>query len=120
MADARYFELNDDIGLAPSHLTDTETGQPVENPAAGTPEPLVHFSLTIGVPTMVGADLIQVPETVTLDPIAGTRMLKIEDALVANAMQAHPLFHEVDPPTRKGLTSARKDTEDARQAGKEA
>lgn len=119
MPDSAYFELNDDVGLAPSHLTGPD-GEPVENPAAGTPDPLTHLSLTIGVPTMVDGEILPVSQTVELEPIPGTRILKVDDQLVANAMRSHPLYHEIDAPSQKDLKGSRKDTEDARAAGKEA
>lgn len=119
MPDSRYFELNDDVGLAPAHLTGSD-GQPVENPAAGSPEPLQQVSLVVGVPTMVGGDLVDVAQTVELKPIAGTRILKVDDALVASAMGGHPHFHEIDAPSQKDLKGARSTTEDARAAGEEA
>lgn len=118
MSDARYFELNDDVGLAPSHIV--KNGQEVENPAAGTPEPISEVSLTVGVPTMVDGELLPIAQTVTLKPIPGTRILKVEDALVANAMGSHPLLHEIDAPSKKDLAGARTTTEDARSAGEEA
>lgn len=117
-ADARYFELNDDVGLAPTHII--KNGEEVENPAAGTPEPLAKVTLQVGVPTMVDKELVQVAQTVKLDPIPGTRILKIEDPLVASAMSGHPLYHEIDAPSKKTLDTARSTTEDARNAGQEA
>lgn len=118
MPDPRYFELNDDVGLAPPYLTGSD-GQPVENPAAGSPEPLQHVSLVVGVPTMVDGELVDVAQTVELKPIAGTRIVKVDDALVANAMGAHPHFHETDAPSQKDLKAARTTTEDARAASEE-
>lgn len=119
MPDSRYFELNDDVGLAPRYLTGAD-GQPIENPAAGSPEPLQTVSLVIGVPTQVQGDIVDVATTVELKPIAGTRILKIDDALIASAMGGHPHFHEIDPPKKKDLAEARSTTEDARVAGEEA
>lgn len=119
MPDSRYFELRPDIGLAPPYLTGKD-GQPVENPAAGTPEPLVEERLTIGVPTKVGNDIIAVPQPVTLKPIPGTRILKVDDPLAASALTGHPNYVEIDAPSAKDLKGARSTTEDARNAGQEA
>jgi hypothetical protein len=119
MPDSRYFELAPHIGLAPNFLTGKD-GQPVENPAAGSPEPLVEERLTIGVPTMVGKDVIPVPQSVTLKAIPGTRILKVDDPLAASALAAHPNYIEIDAPTKKSLAGARSTTEDARSAGQEA
>ena len=98
MADARYFELNDDVGL------DHE----------GNPQPLVETGLTIARPTMVGGEVVDAVESVPLTPIPGTRILKIEDPVVANAMSTHPLYHETEAPSKKDLDAARKTTEAAR------
>jgi hypothetical protein len=117
-ADARYFELNDDVGLAPQYITGKD-GEPVVNPAAGSPEPLHHMSLTVGVPTQVGDDILTVPQTVDLTGIPGTRIIKVDDVLVANAMAGHPLFHETEAPSQKDLKAARSTTEDARAASEE-
>ena len=119
MPDSRYFELNDDVGLAPQYLTGKD-GQPVENPAAGSPEPLVEETLIIGVPAMAGNDIVNVAQEVKLKPIAGTRILKIDDALVANVLATSPKYHEIDAPSKKDLAGARSTTEDARSAGEEA
>lgn len=118
MPNSRYFELNEDIGLAPTHLAGSD-GQPVENPAAGSPEPLQAVSLVVGVPTMVDGDLVDIATSVELKPIAGTRLVKVDDPLVASAMGSHPHFHEIDAPSQKDLKGARSTTEDARAAGEE-
>lgn len=119
MPESRYYELNDDVGLAPDFITGKD-GKPVKNPAAGSPEPLQTVALQVGVPTMVGKDLVQVPQTVELTPIPGTRILKVDDPLVASVMSSHPLYHEIDAPSKKDLAGARSTTEDARTAGQEA
>jgi hypothetical protein len=119
MPDSRYFELAPHIGLAPNFLTGKD-GQPVENPAAGSPEPLVEERLTIGVPTMVGKDVIQVPQSVTLKAIPGTRILKVDDPLAASALAGHPNYHRDRRAHQEVLAGARSTTEDARSAGQEA
>lgn len=118
MPDSRYFELNEDVGLAPKYLTGSD-GEPVENPAAGSPEPLQTVSLVVGVPTQVGNDIVDVATSKELKPIAGTRIVKIDDPLIASAMGGHPHFHEIDAPKKKDLAGARSTTEDARAAGEE-
>lgn len=115
---ARYFELNDDVGLAPAFLTGPD-GNPVKNPAAGTPEPISVLTLQIAVPVMVGKGVAETTSEVTLKPVAGTRIVEITDPLLANAMGTHPLFHEIDAPTKKQLADARKTTNDAASGGKE-
>lgn len=120
MPDSRYFELNDDVGLAPPFLTGKD-GKPVENPAAGSPEPVQNVSLVVGVPTQTpSGEIIDVATSVELKAIPGTRILKIDDVLVASAMGGHPHFHEVDAPSKQDLAGARSTTEDARAAGEEA
>lgn len=99
MAEARYFELNDDVGI------DHE----------GNPEPLVEVGLTVARPAMVDGAVVDAVESVQLKPIPGTRILKVEDVVVANAMASHPLYHETEAPSKKDLDAARKTTEAARK-----
>lgn len=117
MPESRYFALNDDVGVAPTHLTGPD-GLPVDNPEAGQLEPAREMALTIGVPTQVGRDIISIPQAVTLEPIAGTRVFKIDDPLVANVLGDHPHLHEVDPPDRSDLKAERDKTAAAREAAK--
>lgn len=132
MSEPRFFELNDDVGLAHTHLTgpDGPDSEPVENPAAGSPEPLQRVSLTIGVPTMVAGEVLPVATAVQIEPAArieehtrcrvipDTRVVEVADPLIANAMSGHPHFHEIDPPTKKAA-AAKAATEAARAAGEE-
>lgn len=115
MADPRYFKLRDDIGVEPDFVTDTKTGEPVENPKAGELSPLRSENITLAVPTMVDDQVVSVVETVTLEPIPGTRILKIDDPLIANAVAELGKYDEVEPPSKSDLSAARHETEAGRQ-----
>lgn len=127
MPDSRHFELNGDVGLAPRYLQGPD-GEPVENPAAGTPDPLVRFGVTVAVPTLVDGELVAVAtaidierapalsDTVRSRVIPDTRIVETSDALVANVIAQHPAFHEIESPTKKVEAAAAKATEDARAA----
>lgn len=102
--DKRYFRLFDHIGVEPPYVTDPKTGQPVENEKAGELQPLREFGLAIQIPTMVGGEIVPVNETLTVYPDGDPldRTIATDEPLVANVLQAHDLFYEVDPPKRSG------------------
>lgn len=115
MTQARYFELLDHIGVEPDYITDPKTGEPVANKAAGELQPLQHETVNVSVPTMVGNELIPVAQGVTVNAIPGTRILKIEDPLIANVIGDLGKYREIDPPDQGDLKKSRKETEAARQ-----
>lgn len=98
----RYFQLNDDVGLN----------------ANGHPEPLHEIGLAVTTVSMQAGEVVELPDRVTIKPIAGTRTFKHDDPRVAAAMLDSGLVHEIDPPTNTQIAGARKTTQDAReQAG---
>lgn len=116
----RYFELNDNVGVEPDYITDPKTGEPVANKAAGELQPAQGWGMNIGVerPTQVGGkiEMVAYGYSVTIEPIPGTRIYKIDDAEVAMAVAGQTgICHEIDPPSQPDLKEARKDTEAARQ-----
>lgn len=115
MPNARYFRLRDDIGIEPPYLIDPATGDPVANPRAGELQPLQHETLSLGIPTMVDDELVNIAQPVTIPAIPGTRILKIDDPLVANGVAALGKYDEIDAPTKRDLDKARKETEPARE-----
>ena len=124
MPEARYFELLPHVGVEPAKLVNDQ-GEPVDNPKAGELQPMQRSTLNLAIPTKVangpdGTQVLLTSQAVTIDPIPGTRITKVDDPLVANALTDHPLFREIDPPKQKDLAAARKDTEAARErAGEE-
>lgn len=124
MPNARYFELLPHVGIEPPKLVNDQ-GEPVDNPKAGELQPLQPSTLTLGVPTKVKTtapgepDVLIAQQTVTITPIPGTRITKVDDMLVANALAEHPCFTEIDAPKQKDLAAARKDTEAARERAEE-
>lgn len=122
---ARWFELLDDVGVEPAQLADPETGEPVDNPKAGELQPMKVTGLTIAIPTKVvnigaeGPGILLQQQSVLIEPIPGTRMTKVTDPLIANALATHGCFREIDPPKQKDLANARKDTQAARERAEE-
>lgn len=101
MPAARYFELRDLPSFRETAYLTNPNGDhldPIENPKAGDLAPFVGETLMIGIPTMVGKEMVPVPERVELKPMPGTRVLKITDPLVANLLVGHPHYDEIDPP----------------------
>lgn len=103
MPNTRYFELNDDVGRDPE----------------GNPEPLKEIGVAIAVPTVKDGEIVDVPQRIALQPIAGTRIVKIDDPLAAGALVASGLVHEIDPPDQKDLKKQRAATQDARETAAE-
>lgn len=99
MPDTAYFTLADDVGLDPD----------------GNPEPLVEIGVTIAVPNMVAGEIVDRAERVTLKPIAGTRIVKIDDQLIASALRNVPSLVETDPPKQRDLAVSRDAVADARE-----
>lgn len=100
MPDSAYFTLADNVGLDPD----------------GNPEPLVAIGLTIVVPSMVNGKLVEdTPQRVELKPIAGTRVVKVDDPIVATGLRNIDSVVECDPPTQQDLTKSREAVTDARE-----
>lgn len=94
--DARYFELLPELGV--HHET-------------GEPEPIREVGVTAAVPRIVKGELVQDVERHVLKPIAGTRILKVTDLAIADALAQSGQYREVEAPDEKALQKARKDTE---------
>jgi hypothetical protein len=109
----RYFKLKDHIGVEPDLIE--EDGQPVENPKAGELQPLVEVGLKVEVPTIVQGKVASATDSVTLKPIPGTRILKVNKAAHANGLLQSGNWDEVDPPDEKALKDARGETAASRE-----
>lgn len=111
---ARYFKVPDHVGLD----------------ADGNPEPAHEIGLGMQVtdvemvddPLNPGRQIVTEvvrPETVTLKPIPGTRLFKVAEPLVAEALAVYAastgIVEEVEPPTKRDLDKDRKATQDARE-----
>lgn len=118
-ADARYFELNDDVGIEPELIPDGDGGSK-KNPKAGELQPIQEVGVVAAVPRMEGKELVEDVVRVTVKAIPGTRILKVDEPAIAQAIQESGQYHEIEAPSEKDLKSARKDTESAREGGKGA
>lgn len=103
---ARFFELNDDVGLAPPTIE--KKGETVPNPKAGEPEPLADVGVLARVPRMDDGELVEDMVRVSAqDPkepsfsIVGPRTVKATNQAVADALIQSGHYHEVDPPQQK-------------------
>lgn len=96
----RYFELDEAIGLDPD----------------GNPEPIHEVGLAVNIPTVKDGEIVAVASRVTVNAIPGTRILKVDDPIVAGALAGSGQYREVDPPKKADLDRQRKDTTDAREA----
>lgn len=92
MSDDRYLKLKDHIGL--HHET-------------GELDPIREVGVAVAVPTIEGDEIVEVSHRVTLHPIPGTRVLKVENPQVANALLASGQYDEIDPPNEAGLKKLR-------------
>lgn len=95
----RHFRLLDHIGLD----------------ADGNPEPIHEIGLAVLIPTMKDGKIIDVPERITLNAAAGTRVVKTDDPRVAGALLQSGQYEEVDAPSRRALAKEREATQDARE-----
>lgn len=122
MPEPRYFELLDLPSFRePAWLTNPggEHLDPIPNPKAGELAPFVAEGMTVGVPTMVRGELQMVARRIELKPMPGARILKIDDPLVANAIQSHPHYREVDPPKSEQPHKPKQKTNEKPPAGEE-
>lgn len=112
-----------------THITDPATGEPVENPRAGEPQPFLGVGRSYAVPTMVGGELIPVAQTAYVG-VPGflkahrqalpSQLLPVdvsEDGQVITAtgvaaqlLAEHDLFEECDPPKRVTAKAAKAET----------
>ena len=98
----RYLQINDDVGLD----------------AEGNPEPAVAIGVAVTVPTMKDGEVVDVAQRVSVPPIAGTRIFKIDDPVIFSACLAHGGLHEVDPPNKRTLEKARKEVKPGKAKAK--
>lgn len=90
----RYFKLNDDVGV---------------EPGTGELQPMVEVGLPIAVPTIdeASGELVEVAHKVTLKPIPGTRVVKVDQPAIANGLLASGQYTEIDPPNEAALKALR-------------
>lgn len=107
----RYFELNDDVGLAPAWIVDPETGLEIPNEKAGEPEALNNIGIQIPIPVQLdNGDIVETTTTARLVPgdeldeltksriIPDTRVIETAHPAVGSLLLETGLCHEVDPP----------------------
>jgi hypothetical protein len=104
-----FLELNEDVGLVPSHLEDPKLG-PVENPKAGEHAPFLQMGIQIPVPTMVNGEVVDQPKSVAIVPgekldktlrariVPNTRCIETDHPAVVELLLNTGKFHEVDQP----------------------
>lgn len=104
----RYFQLNDDVGL------DHESGdlQPIKEIGVRISSPVLAD------PKSRKSDVIEVGQTIVVQPIPATRIVKVEDPRVAAGVVETGLFHEIDPPDEAALKAARSATAKSRELDK--
>lgn len=99
----RYFKLKDHVGLD----------------GDGNPEPINEIGVSANVPTMVGSgkdrEVVAVAKRVKVKPIPGTRIVKTDEPVVAEALKQSGLFDESEPPAKAEVSKARQETKDARE-----
>jgi hypothetical protein len=127
MSDTLFLELEDHIGIEPSHYHDPQTGEVKEHPNAGEPGPLVAEGLAYAVPTLVGKEIVGVTRHVTIRPsehpvgaggkhvkldedvatdariIPGTRQIETSNAELASIL-VQAGYRQVDPPKSQHVT----------------
>lgn len=104
----RYFQLNDDVGL------DHETGDP---------QPIKEIGVRISSPVLADprnrkSDVIEVGQTILVQPIPATRIVKTDDPRVAGGLLETGLLHEIDPPDEAAIKTARSATAKSRELDK--
>jgi hypothetical protein len=115
MTNSRFFELEDHVGLAPSH-TISKKGLEVPNdgthgrPAAGEPEPLSALSVNIPIARQQGDDVVQDIATITIEPseqfddklhariLPGSRIVECRHPALPDLLLNTGHYREVDPP----------------------
>lgn len=105
-----YLALNDDVGTAPAFVVDSKTGLDIPNPKKDEPEALNSIGVNIPIPTMVGDDVVEVTQRVTIDPgeklgkeipariIPGTRIVETTHPAVVNLLLQTGQYKQVDAP----------------------
>lgn len=120
MANMRYFELDDHIGVEPAYTRDPNTGREVENPHAGELQPAGEWGLGVLVTDYILAgekvEAVDKVGTVVMQPIEGTRIYATDDERLAMALAGYVgICHEVDPPNKAALKKAKDNTAAARE-----
>lgn len=113
---ARYFELTQDLGVAPAYVRD-DNGLEVPNPRKDEPDPLTEIGITVPVPTMAGGEVISdarravIRSRETRDDdlhariIPGTRVVETTHPAVASVLLESGQYRECDPPKTKPKNS---------------
>lgn len=113
MAQKRYFQLNDDVGL---------------NPVTGKADPIAAVGLVVAVPRMVKGELLVEQQrleikVLTDQELAGrkqkpparilpsSRLIEVDEPRVADGLAGSGQYREVDPPEKKALDEHRKEIE---------
>lgn len=113
MPDSKFFELKDHVGVD----------------GDGNLEPLVTIGVAVTVPAMVGKDVIDVPEGLSIEPaqglgdrgariVPGTRIVESADWRI-NAALLQADFEQVDKPTKTAVQKAKKETVDSQERATE-
>jgi len=119
-----YLELEDHIGVEPSHVVCPKTGEDIDNPNAGVPGPLVRQ----GIPFPIAVNVQETGDTVTqiqvldIQPaedisaiglipariIPGTRVIETTSDTIAAALLNIGHYRVCDPPVSMAQTRGRK------------
>lgn len=106
-----YFKLRDDVGVT----------------ADGNLEPLCEIGIVVAVPIMKDGELIDDPHRYVIEPadtlkedghariIPGTRIVHVNDPVVAQGVLQTGMFGQVDKPTRKDQAAERRALTDAKE-----
>lgn len=120
MSEALFLELEDHVGLEPSHYED-KTGEVKEHPNAGQPGPLVSEGCDYAVPTLVNGKIqgvkrhvqitvsesscgeiqpVALDQSVTTDAriIPGSRVIETTNPLLADVL-CQGGYRRIDPPS---------------------
>lgn len=116
----RYFELDDHIGVEPTHKRDPDTGEEVENPKAGELQAAGEWGVGVVVTdyVLIGEKVEAIKQigSVAMQPIEGTRIYATDDEQLAMALAGFVgVCHEIDPPTKAQLKKARENTAASRE-----
>jgi hypothetical protein len=121
MSETLFLELDEGIGIEPSHVRDPKTGEEIENPNAGELGELRSQGLPIPVPVQVGNDIAETIQVATILPseqvsaislvpariIPGTRTIETSSDKIAAAILNLGVFHIADPPKSNAQTRAK-------------
>lgn len=108
---SRFYELNDDIGLAPAWIVCPKTGLEIPNERAGEPDPLNNIGINIPIPTQLpSGEIVDTTRRAPIEPgeqldevlrariIPGTRIVETDHPAVGNVLLETGHYHEIDPP----------------------